>query len=304
MDISDDDTVTSCPVVAPINFPSSAGLLIDLTVGAASHTGLVRSTNQDHYAAVRRTRSRQILCTNVETSGMELLPQHAYVLVVADGVGGRESGKLASELVLRIGWDLGSRDLSWIMKFEESQWPRIREQFEAYAREIQNAMRQLVRANPQYATMATTWTCVCLLDSEAVIAHVGDSRAYLFRGGVVRQLTRDQTLAQEMQDRGLPAEDAARYKNSLINAFTAEDEDVFVDVDHVSLASGDRLLLCTDGLTKMASDDEIGSTLAAAPTAQSACDSLVELALRHGGTDNITALVAEFQSSPAQGASG
>jgi len=302
MYISDDDTVTSLPIGVPLSFPSSAGLLIDVTVGAASHTGLVRPTNQDHYAAVRRTRSREILCTNVDTTGMELSSQHAYILVVADGVGGRESGKLASEFVLRIGWDLGSRDPSWIMRFEESQWPRIREQFEAYAREIQNVLREQVRANPQYAGMATTWTCVCLLDSEAVIAHIGDSRAYLFRNGALRQLTRDQTVAQELQDRGMSVEEAGRFKHALTNAFTGDDEDVVVDADHISLVSGDRLLLCTDGLTKMASDDEIAATLAAAKTAQAASDSLLELALRHGGSDNITALVAEFRSQPAPAA--
>src|SRR5579863_5507260 len=211
MYIRDDDTVTALPIGAPISFPPTAGLLIDVAVGAASHTGLVRPTNQDHYAAVRRTRSRQILCTNVDTSGLDMSAQHSYVLVVADGVGGRESGKLASELVMRVGWDLGSRDPSWIMKFEESQWPRIREQFEAYAKGIQNVMREQVRVNPQSAGMATTWTCVCLLDSEAVIAHVGDSRVYLFHDGALRQLTRDQTLAQELRDRGVPAAEAARY---------------------------------------------------------------------------------------------
>ncbi len=302
--MSDDETLWACPLADDVGFQPAAEPLIEVTVGAASHTGLVRPTNQDHFAAVRRTRSREILCTNVDVTGLDLAAQHAYILIVTDGVGSRECGQLASELVLRIGWELGSRDPSWIMKFDRSQWSRICEQVKAYVREIQNALREQVRANPQYAGMATTWTCACLLDSEVVIAHVGDSRAYLLRDGDFWQLTRDQTVAQALQDKGVPAEQAALYKNSLTNALTGEDEDAFVDVDHVALEDGDRLLLCTDGLTNMSNDDEIASTLTAAPTAQSACDKLIELALGHGGTDNITALVAEFRSQPAPQSAG
>jgi protein phosphatase len=185
------------------------------------------------------------------------------------------------------------------MKFDKSQWSRIREQVDEYAREIQNKMREQIQAHPQHAGMATTWTCVCLLDSEAVIAYAGDSRAYLFRSGALRQLTRDQTLAQELQDRGVPADQAARFKNSLTNSFGGERNDVFVEVEHVPLADGDRLLLCTDGLSNMAADDEIASTLTAARTAQAACDQLIELALRHGGTDNVTVIVADIRSKSA-----
>jgi protein phosphatase len=273
----------------------------DVTVGGNSHTGLVRPNNEDHFAAVRRTRSRQILCTNVDIGGLDLSSQHAYVLVVADGVGGQECGELASALVLQIGWEVGGRDPSWIMKFEESLWPRIREQFEVYARAIQNQMRERIRANPQLAGMATTWTCVCVLDSEAVIANAGDSRAYLFRRGALRQLTRDQTLAQELQDRGVPAEQAARFKNSLTNSFGGHQDEVFVEVDHLPLADGDRLLLCTDGLSNLASEAEIASTLAAISTPQAACDKLIELALSHGGSDNITVIVADVRAkAPAE----
>ena len=299
MPTTDKQLEAACRSAASTILPMPAVTSIDVTVGGNSHTGLVRPNNEDHYAAVRRTRSRQILCTNVDIDGLDLSSQHAYILIVADGVGGQECGELASELVLQIGWDVGSRDPSWIMKFDSSQWSRIREQVDEYAREIQNKMREEIRAHPQHAGMATTWTCVCVLDSEAVIAYAGDSRAYLFRGGALRQLTRDQTIAQELQDRGLPAQQAARFKNSLTNTFGGEQDDMIVEVEHVPLADGDRLLLCTDGLSNMASDVEIAATLAAARTPQAACDKLIDLALGHGGTDNITVIVADIGSKPS-----
>jgi serine/threonine protein phosphatase PrpC len=298
MPITDQQPDAACRATASTVFPTPTVTSIDVTVGGASHTGLVRPNNEDHYAAVRRTRSRQILCTNVDIGGLDQSSQHAYVLIVADGVGGHECGELASELVLQVGWDVGSRDPSWIMKFDSSQWSKIREQVEGYAREIQNKMREDIRAHPQHAGMATTWTCACVLDTEVVIAYAGDSRAYLFRGGDLRQLTRDQTFAQELQDRGVPAEQTARFKNSLTNSFGGANEEVFVEVHHVPLADGDRLLLCTDGLSNMARDDEIAATLSAVPTPQAACDQLIELALRHGGTDNVTVIVADIHSTP------
>jgi protein phosphatase len=260
--------------------------------GAGTHTGKVRENNEDHFAVVRRTRSREVLLTNVPDVAFP--DDHAHTLVVADGVGGRGFGELASEFVLRIGWELAGQATSWLMKFEETNWQEIRARVEAYVGRIHAAMQEHARNNPQLAGMGTTWTCLYVMGRDAVLAHVGDSRAYLFRQGTLRQLTHDHTFAQALIDRGVPSEETAPFKHILTNSLAARTEAVHPEIDHVPLCDGDRLLLCTDGLTDLVSDDDIAATLRSVVEPQGACDALIHLALQHGGKDNVTVVLADF----------
>jgi len=209
-------------------------------------------------------------------------------------MGGRGFGEVASELVLLIGWELAGAAPFWVMKFRPSVIDKIREKVAAYGRQIQQEFREYAAADPELARMGTTWTCGYLMGGDAIIAHVGDSRAYLFRDQAVRQLTRDHTFAQTLRDVGVPPEETAQYKHLLVNSFGARPENVKIDVDHVPLEDGDRLLLCSDGLTDMVSDEEITSTLVEVSGAQAACDALIERALHNGGKDNVTVIVANL----------
>src|SRR5207302_1701640 len=127
--------------------------------------------------------------------------------------------------------------------------------------------------------------------------HVGDSRAYLFRRGGLHQLTRDHTLAQALADAGriTPAEVAThRLRHVLVRSLGAGRGDLEVDIQHLQIADGDRLLLCTDGLTDMAPDDLIGEVLRATESPEEASRALVELALERGGKDNVTVVLAQY----------
>jgi protein phosphatase len=262
--------------------------------GAASHVGCVRENNEDHFAVVRRTRSREILLTNVDLANVSLPDDHAHTLIVADGVGGRGFGELASEFVLRFGWELVGRSTSWLMKFENAHWSEICSRVEAYVNRIQTALQEYAQSEPKLAGMGTTWTCVYIMDSDAILAHVGDSRAYLFRRGTLQQLTRDHTFAQELIDIGMPPHETAQFKHVLTNSFAARNEKVVPQIEHISLQGRDRLLLCTDGLTDMVADVEIAAVLQRYESPQATCDLLVDVALRHGGKDNVTVVVADF----------
>jgi len=267
--------------------------------GAASHIGKVRGNNEDHYAISRRTRSREVLFTNVDAApGQTLTEEHAYVLIVADGVGGRGFGELASELVLRTGWDLSDRATSWVMKFDPKEWETIRERILAYTTQIQEALVEYAQLDPKLAGMGTTWTCAYLMGADGVLGHVGDSRAYLYRAGALKQLSHDHTFAQELIDLGMPAEDTRRFKHVLTNSFGARGEPVRTQVERISLEDGDRLLLCTDGLSDMVSDAEIAEILGATPEPQRACDVLIDRALAAGGKDNVTVLLADIHLEP------
>jgi protein phosphatase len=279
--------------------PESACPATTLDVGARSEIGLRRPNNEDHYAVVKRSRAREILLTNVDAAGLTFPPDEAHAVIVADGMGGEGFGELASELVLRIGWELACSAPYWVMKFKPGLMEKIRERVAFYGRRIQEELREYADADPSLAGMGTTWTCAYVMASDVIIAHVGDSRAYLFHSGSLRQLTRDHTIAQTLQEAGVPPEETTAYKHLLVNSFGAHPEEVAIDVDHTSLEGGDRLLVCSDGLTDMVADDEIASILATVAGAQPACDVLVDRALRHGGRDNVTVVVADLHATHA-----
>ncbi len=267
-----------------------------LDLGALSHVGLRRSNNEDHFAVVRRSRTREILLTNVDTSGLTLPDDTACAMIVADGIGGQGFGELASELVLRIGWELAGAAPFWVMKFKPGMIDTVRKKIEAYGQQIQEELRKLAAHDPELAGMGTTWTCAYVMGQDAIIAQVGDSRAYLHHDGSLRRLTRDHTMAQSLQDLGMPPEETAPYKHLLVNCFGAHAETARIDVEHVSIMDSDRLLLCSDGLTDMVADEGIATILTNTAGAQAACDALVASALQNGGKDNVTVIVADLHS--------
>jgi protein phosphatase len=146
--------------------------------------------------------------------------------------------------------------------------------------------------------MGTTLTVACSLGPELYLGHVGDSRAYLLRAGVLTRLTRDHTYAQALADCGHISQDevaAHRLRHVLTRVIGRHGGRVEADVSRVRLADGDRLLLCTDGLHDLVSGETIRDLLAYVGTAAAACDALIDAALRSGGRDNVTVVVAGYR---------
>jgi protein phosphatase len=142
--------------------------------------------------------------------------------------------------------------------------------------------------------MGTTATVCTVAGDSLLIAHVGDSRAYLLRGGVLHQLTRDQTLKTLLVERGqLTPEQAGEFQhNNIILQALGHKGGVEVDLGWVGLCQGDVLLVCSDGLYGCVPDERIAQTLSAGGDLGQTCDALIELALHAGGPDNVTVLVA------------
>jgi protein phosphatase len=139
-----------------------------------------------------------------------------------------------------------------------------------------------------------TLTICYTVGAAAFIGHVGDSRAYLHRRGAVHQVTRDHTLAQELADAGMPKSETAEFGHILTNVLGGPGGHSTTDVHHFALENGDSLLLCTDGLTDLVTDEEIARTLDSGGDAQSLCRALVGLALERGGADNVTVVLARY----------
>ena len=150
--------------------------------------------------------------------------------------------------------------------------------------------------------MGTTLTMALSLGTDLLIAHVGDSPAYLLRRGELHRLTRDHTLAQEMADHGqISARDVAshRYRHVLTHAIGIQGAGGEPEIRRFRLADGDRLLLCTDGLTDMVDDATIAAELRRRASSAEACRALIDLALDRGGRDNVTVVVAGYQGPGA-----
>jgi protein phosphatase len=207
------------------------------------------------------------------------------LLAVADGMGGHASGEVASKMAIEI--------LRDSLKKEGEPLP---DRLDSGVKLANKMIYEASRSQSQLNGMGTTLTAVQLDGKRLSIAHVGDSRAYLIRGGVIEQLTDDHTIVFEQVARGMiTREEAARsdMRNILSKALGIAPE-VDVDIEELIVSESDQLVLCSDGLSELISDDEILSEVQSSNRPDLACNELVDLANQRGGEDNITVIVAHF----------
>ena len=222
------------------------------------------------------------------------------VYIVADGLGGQAAGDLASRLAVEA-VQQAAQEIHQLIRVADKRGDEEsrRAVFDKLQLAVEQANRNIfeqARIEPELRGMMTTLTMVALAQQAAFVAHVGDSRAYLFRDGGLEQLTVDHTLAEELIRVGrLQREDVStfRFRNVVARAL-GEKATVRVDLLYVDLRDGDRLLLCSDGLSDFVRDDQIVHHLVAKNPAQKQ----VELANDHGGGDNISVVVIETRSLP------
>jgi len=272
---------------------------LTVELGAATHQGHVRENNEDSYLLMQFGRSLKRLSTSLDE---DLVEQNysltGYGLLVADGMGGMAAGEVASRMAICKLIELLNDTSDWTLALKQNKdvktvFQRMTQRFY----EVDRTLREEAKNDPSLHGMGTTLTVAGTLGNDLVLGHVGDSRAYLLRGNIFRQLTRDHTLAQALIDAGVATSDdpAPRsMRHVLTAAIGSLDERTEPQVQRFRLLTGDQLLLCTDGLTEMVDDDLIADALRKAASAQAACQDLIDLALAGGGTDNITVVLARF----------
>lgn len=230
-----------------------------LNYGAATHPGLVRSNNEDSYFASNR------------------------LLIVADGMGGHVAGELASRLVVDAFTPLATGAVP-------ADVPHALQQA---TRRGNSAINDAIAADPELDGMGTTVTAMMFDGHQAALVHIGDSRAYLYRSGVLHQLTHDDTFVQWLVDDGRITEGQAHehpQRNLVLRALTGAAIESSVSVRSVTV--GDRFLLCSDGLSGVVLAENIAEALAH-PDPAIAAETLVELTLAGGAPDNVTVIVAD-----------
>lgn len=239
---------------------------MNVSVGAKSDVGRVRKANEDAMLV------------------------DAPLFVVADGMGGHLAGDVASATAIET-----------IKQSAEDQPPKEPSHLESYVRAANRAIWEKALEDSQLQGMGTTCTLLFLDGDTAHLAHVGDSRAYLLRDGDVTQLTEDHTLVERMVREGkLQREQASRHpQRSIITRALGVEADVEVDLLAVDVAEGDRVLLCSDGLSSMIDDGAISQILADASDVEGAVNQLVDAALDAGGEDNVTVVVLDFLADGA-----
>jgi len=205
------------------------------------------------------------------------------LLAIADGMGGHASGEVASKMAIEI--------LRESLKKEGEPLP---DRLSSGVKLANRMIYEAAQSQPQLNGMGTTLTALQLDGNRLSIAHVGDSRAYLIRGGVIEQITDDHTIVSEQVARGMMTrEEAARsdMRNILSRALGVAPE-VDVDMEGLTVSEGDQLVLCSDGLSELISDDEILAEVRSNKRPELACNELVNLANQRGGEDNLTVIVA------------
>ena len=271
---------------------------------AISHPGKVRTNNEDHYLISQMGRSFGVISSNMPEGDLpDHLSELAYGMIVADGMGGMAAGEKASQLAIRTGVQLVLNSPVWATNIDDPAANQLIARMREYFRKVDSVVIGEARSDHHLSGMGTTLTVAYIIGVDVFVIHVGDSRAYLFRGGKLEQLTRDHTMAQGLADLGaIKPEDVHRHakRHVLTNFVGGPTTGVEPEIATLQLKDGDFLLLCSDGLTEMVADEEITRVLAASQTSAEAAKALIALALEHGGRDNVTVTLARCEVGRAE----
>ena len=257
---------------------------LDLRIGRRTDVGQLRELNEDSLLTLDLVRSNKSISRPIG------------LFVVADGMGGHEGGEVASGLLVNTVAQHATSEL--LPRMTASGGEPV--DFGAWLSAAIQAGNVEVfdRSEKAGNDMGTTVVAALVAGNEAYIAHVGDSRAYRINDAGIEQLTIDHSLVESLVASNQITREEARHhpQSNVIYRTIGDKRQVAVDLDMVTLAPGDSLLLCSDGLSGMLTDDQLQRLVATAPSPQAACDVLIDAANRAGGEDNITAIVIRAEA--------
>lgn len=272
---------------------TAAAAPITIDAFGLTDKGKVRPANEDHFVVADIRRSVDMLCGSLSRDALtnRIGTTKAYLLAVADGVGGGPDGDVASERT-------AAAVLSYVgtaaMCFQGLDVEREHELLTSLEETVRQVHTQLLsEVPPNVKAPATTLTLVLLVWPRAYLIHVGDSRAYVRRRGRVQAMTRDQTFGEYMVSVGAWSEEqATKFRTAETLASAIGGSELTPTVGLIDLEPGDSLLLCSDGLTKHVTQERIEEVLAMPLDSRGMAEQLLADALAGGGTDNVSIIVA------------
>jgi protein phosphatase len=262
-------------------------------------TGYVRERNEDHFLIAELTKTLHSQQTSLEQPDVMEAHQHGHLFVVADGMGGHAGGEIASRMATETVEEFMLDAIKWFMDLPANDGDEVSDKLKAALEEADAEVLRAAEKRPKLQGMGTTLTLAFFIRGELFIAHAGDSRASIFRHGQLARLTRDHTLAAELVRRGeLAPEQVAthRLRHVVTNIVGGPTPGVHAEIAHAVVEPGDRLLLCTDGLSDMVPEGEVAEIMREHADPEDACHALMAEALDRGGNDNVTVVVAAFES--------
>jgi len=278
----------------PLDSPPPA-VHVEVEFGARSRRAPQRFANEDHYLVLRLGRNQETILTSLPSHAIpQRFDEYGYGMLVANGMGA--NGEAASRIAITTLVHLAVYFGRWHLRIDEPIAWEVMNRGERFYRAIDAALLQAGRQGG--LALESTLTAVFTVGQDLFFAHVGHSRAYLFRDGQLMQLTHDHTLAREhlggTPEINLTASEA--LDSSLPEPL--EKPGIYgprIDVERVGLLDGDTIFMCTNGLSDMVDKKAIARVLALPATPDNQCQTLVNLAMDAGGREDATALVAHYR---------
>ncbi|MHB1423208.1 MAG: PP2C family protein-serine/threonine phosphatase [Gemmataceae bacterium] len=261
--------------------------------------GRVRETNEDQFLIADLNKSMLVRQTSLSQDDSTRLfgGSQGALLVVADGMGGHAAGKQASALAVQTLEHYVLNTMPWFFRLQHDQENDLQDELKSAMEACQHSIEMAAAARPSQRGMGTTLTMAYLLWPRLYVVHVGDSRCYLFHPPRLLRITEDQTMAQQLVEQSVLSPEEApqsRWSHVLWSCLGGNSRQFSAEVYKATLAVGDTLLLCTDGLTGKLRDEDLLPLLHQGGNAEEMCRRLVAAANEAGGSDNVTVVVARF----------
>ena len=276
--------------------PAEPQLLTVKTFGLTDR-GTVRQTNEDQFLIAELSKSMRVLQTSLPEPRVQFGDECAHLFLVADGMGGHQAGERASALAVAAIENFTLNTFRWFFDPDNAGAQKVLAQFQSAVKQADARILEEGVEHPELKGMGTTVTMAFQLGTQLCLVHVGDSRAYLHRDGGLHQLTQDHTLTADMVRLGTIRQDQVaghHLRHVITNVVGGNELGVRVEARAFEVRAGDRLLICSDGLTDGVSHEGIAAALDANVEPEAAARRLLALAVDAGGRDNITVVVARF----------
>lgn len=259
--------------------------------------GQVRPNNEDQFLIAELTKAMRVWQTSLPEPKLQVGEEHAHLFLVADGMGGHRAGERASALAVVAIEQFTLNTFKWFLGSNGTEAQKVLAQFQTALSQADASILKEVAEHPELSGMGTTVTMAFHVGAQLCIVHVGDSRAYVYRDRELHQLTQDHTATADMVRRGALRPDQAaghNLRHVITNVVGGQELGVRVEARAFEVQAGDRVLLCSDGLTETVTNEAIAATLDAEPEPEAAAKKLLAQANEGGARDNITLLIVRF----------
>jgi len=270
-----------------------------LTVTAFGITdkGKVRPNNEDQFLIAELSKAMRVWQTSMAEPKLQTGEERAHLFLVADGMGGQHGGERASALAVAAIEQFTLNTFKWFFGTDSTEAQKVLTQFQSALCQADVRIVEEATEHPELRGMGTTVTMAFHLGAQLCVVHVGDSRAYVYREGELHRLTRDHTLMADLVRSGALRQDQVAghpLRHVITNVVGGQQTGIDVEAHAFEVQAGDRLLLCSDGLTEMVTNEAIAATLDTEPAPEDAARKLLEQANDAGARDNITVVLVRF----------